>query len=72
MGALGEVQSASIFLAHVFCLYNIRTENLVQAISHISDIPLVKVGGLVGWRADAGLEGSINKILEASSLLLGV
>lgn len=56
----------------MFCLYNMRTENLIQAISHISDVPLIKVGRLVGRRADAGLEGSIDKVLQASSLLLRI
>ena len=46
------------------------TEDLVQAVSHIPDVPLVKVLGLVGWGASAGFESSIDEVVQASCLLL--
>lgn len=46
------------------------TEDLVQADSHVSDVPLVKVLGLVGRGASAGCESSINEVVQASCLLL--
>lgn len=49
---------------------NLLTEDLIQAIPDIPDVPLVKVLGLVRRGADAGLKGSIDEVVEASGLLL--
>lgn len=46
------------------------TEDLVQAVSHISNVPLVKVLGLVGRGASAGFESSIDEVVQAFYLLL--
>lgn len=49
----------------------VRThEDLSQTLSHISDIPFVKVHGFVRGRADTGFQRGVNQAIQAFRLLL--